>query len=118
VSRYDLASLRAAWWTLRAIRTARGNLRRPDFGADRIPLPPPVSANAGHAVRGVLARRHDSCLVRALVLQRWHAAHGERRDLVIGVTPPRQGFRAHAWIDGDPTCHEAGFIELLRRSGP
>jgi hypothetical protein len=36
------------------------------------------------------------------VLQAWDAAHGRSRDLVIGITGP-DGFRAHAWLDGDPT---------------
>jgi hypothetical protein len=39
--------------------------------------------------------------VNAIVLQTWEAAHGRRRDLVIGTTGP-DGFHAHAWLDGDP----------------
>jgi len=53
--------------------------------------------------------------MRALVLQTWHAAQGQPRDLVIGVTPPGEDFKAHAWLDGDPPCEHEGFIELLRR---
>lgn len=113
-----MASLRAGWWTVRAMRRARDNLGRPGFGADHIPPPPQVGAEAGHAVRSLLRRRPQTCLVQALVLQRWHAAHGDRRDLVIGVTAPSRGFRAHAWIEGDPACHNVGFVELLRRPGP
>lgn len=35
------------------------------------------------------------------MLQAWEAAHGRRRDLVVGITGP-DGFRAHAWLEGDP----------------
>jgi len=54
--------------------------------------------------------------VRASVLQAWDAAHGHPRDLIIGVTAPAAGFRAHAWLDGEPAGEE--FEELLRRSPP
>lgn len=52
-------------------------------------------------MRGGLRRRRESCLVNAIVLQAWEAAHGRTRDLVIGTTGPN-GFRAHAWLEGDP----------------
>ena len=52
-------------------------------------------------MRGALRRWHESCLVNAIVLQTWEAAHGRRRDLVVGVTGPN-GFSAHAWLQGDP----------------
>ena len=42
-------------------------------------------------------------------------AAGGPRELVIGVTSPRNGFRAHAWLEGDPPCHSEGYDELLRR---
>ncbi|CAN5649373.1 hypothetical protein BH20ACT23_BH20ACT23_14520 [soil metagenome] len=62
--------------------------------------------------------RTATCLERATVLQAWYAAQGQRRDLIIGVTAPQTGFRAHAWLDGDPPCHTEGFHELLRRPLP
>lgn len=52
-------------------------------------------------MRGALRRWHETCLVNAIVLQAWEAAHGRRRDLVVGVTGP-DGFHAHAWLQGDP----------------
>ena len=52
-------------------------------------------------MRGALWRMRESCLVNAIVVQAWDSAHGRRRDLVIGITGP-DGFRAHAWLDGDP----------------
>jgi hypothetical protein len=52
-------------------------------------------------MRAALWRMRESCLVNAIVVQAWDSAHGRRRDLVVGVTRP-DGFRAHAWLDGDP----------------
>ena len=49
----------------------------------------------------MLRRTGDSCLVRAIVVQAWEAAHGRHRDLIVGVTGATD-FRAHAWLDGDP----------------
>jgi hypothetical protein len=46
-------------------------------------------------------------LVNAIVLQAWEAAHGRRRDLVIGTTGP-EGFRAHAWLEGGPDLKVEG----------
>ena len=114
----DLPTLRASWWTLRAARRARRAL--PESGAEPVELPP-VPALPPHArrgVEGVLRRTRATCLVAATVRQAWHAAQGEPRDLVIGVTPPGGGFRAHAWLEGDHPCHSAGFEELLRRPAP
>jgi Transglutaminase-like superfamily len=45
--------------------------------------------------------------VKSIVLQAWEAAHGRRRDLVVGVTDSA-GFRAHAWLEGDPVHADAG----------
>ena len=50
-----------------------------------------------------------------MISQAWLEAHGESRDIIIGVTRPSSGFRAHAWLDGDPPCHDEGFVELTRR---
>jgi Transglutaminase-like superfamily len=117
--RADLSTLRAAWWALRSARRARKRLDRDGLeAAVTLPSTPPVPDEAGRGVYAVLRRREDTCLVRSMVLQRWHAAHGRRRDLIVGVTAPSQGFEAHAWLDGDPPCEEAGFQELLRRPAP
>lgn len=108
----SLATLRAAWWAQRALLRARRQLSRHGVESIALPAPPRVSQ---HAVRGVLAllrRRRHSCLERALVLQRWLAAHGESRDVVIGVRSPRERFGAHAWLDGDESGE--AFHELRR----
>jgi hypothetical protein len=108
----DLPTLRAAWWTLRALRRARRGLGRRTLATPTLPAPPPLPASSVRGVGVVLRRRPASCLERALVLQRWEAAQGHPRDVVIGVTSP-DDFSAHAWLDGDPG--ESGeFAELLR----
>jgi hypothetical protein len=66
-------------------------------------------------VRAVLRRRGDSCLVRSIILQAWYAAHGEQRDLIVGVTEPGEAFSAHAWLDGEAPHGSEPFDELLRR---
>lgn len=109
----DVPALRAAAWTIRATRSARRTSRR-GIRAARVPAPPALPAEAARGVTGVLRRRNDTCLVRALVLQAWHASQGSEREVIIGVTAPSQGFRAHAWLDGDPACHDEPFEELTR----
>jgi len=61
-------------------------------------------------VLAVLKRLDPSCLERSLVLQRWLAAHGDYREIVIGVTGA-DAFRAHAWLDGE---EGPGFHEIAR----
>jgi hypothetical protein len=114
----DLPSLRAAWWTVRAVRQARRRVR-PDGLQRKRPLPPvpAVPERAWPGVAAVLRRLDSSCLVRAQVMQAWHASHGRRRDVVIGVTAPDEDFRAHAWLDGDEPCADS-YTELTRISIP
>jgi Transglutaminase-like superfamily len=65
-------------------------------------------------VEALLRHRRHTCLEAALVRQRWLAARGIDREIVIGVTSPRQGFVAHAWIDGEDTGAPERFSELTR----
>lgn len=113
--RWHPATLAAAAWAMLASRRARRG-----YEATTAPpkLPPGAGwlpAGAKRGVLAVLARRRERCLVRATVLQGWEAAHGRLGDMVIGVTAPSRGFRAHAWLDGDPPCCSAEFVELTRR---
>jgi Transglutaminase-like superfamily len=48
-----------------------------------------------------------------MVLQQWHAAHGEAREVVIAVGRPDGGFRAHAWLEGEPEA-AADLEEFIR----
>ena len=112
----DLPTLRAAWWTLHALRVARRTLRRDGVHAVVLPAPPPLPAESELGVRAALTRLGATCLEQSLVRQSWLAAHGKPRDVVIGVTGPRQGFKAHAWLDGDDDegAAIAEFRELTR----
>jgi Transglutaminase-like superfamily len=62
-----------------------------------------------------IARRTDpTCLERALVLQAWGVAHGEPRDVVIGVNGREDRFAAHAWLEGEPDGEPGPYSELMR----
>jgi len=111
VARGVVWGLRARRRVVRALDDARaGRIEVPDSGSIR-----PAGIRG---VRLVLRARRASCLVDALVRQRWHAAHGSRLGLVIGVTPLWAGFSAHAWLEGDPPWSGAGFTELAWRPAP
>jgi hypothetical protein len=109
--RLDLDTVRAAWWTLRALRTVRRRLRGTPLRDVRVPAPPTLPLKAERGVMMLLARQPHTCLERAFVLQRWLVSQGEEHDVVIGVTGPSD-FRAHAWVDGEQVPD--GFHELTR----
>jgi Transglutaminase-like superfamily len=109
--RFDPQALRAAWWALRALGRTRRQLRAGKLEDVVLAAPPALGPSADHGVNAVLRRARGTCLERSLVLQRWLAARGDARDVVIGVSAPATGFRAHAWLDGEPA---GDFDELLR----
>lgn len=115
MTRVNYNTLRAAWWTVRAIRSARRQLADRPFDEIFLPPAPKQRAGSGRGVAAVLRRRPATCLVQATVRQAWLGAQGQPRDLVIGVTAPQRGFKAHAWLDGDTPCHHDEFRELVRR---
>lgn len=110
------ARLRAAWWALGAARSVRRQLSS-GLPIEQVVVPavPSLPSEAGRAVGGLLRRSRFSCLVRTVVRQAWFAAHGDRRELVIGVKAPGESFAAHAWLEGDPAGEHEGFRELARR---
>jgi hypothetical protein len=111
----DLADARAALWAWRAVRGARAQLRDGAVRDVRLPAPPPVARRAERAVRRVLSRLEPSCLEGALVRQRWLAAHGVARDVVVGTEGASRGpFAAHAWLDGEAQPDGHRFVEILR----
>lgn len=114
-----LSTARAAWWTVRAARRTKRSLGSEplEAAAGSLPRVPSLPEGAVRGVHGVLRRRAERCLVRALIVQAWEGAHGRPRDLVIGVTSPRDRFHAHAWLDGAPASETAGFCELVRLPG-
>lgn len=109
------SSLRAAWWSLRAARRARRALAAGEFESISLPRVPRLPERAHRGVAAALRDERYTCLERALVRQAWHAAQGDRRDVVIGVRAPSAGFAAHAWLDGDAPCHAEAFAELARK---
>jgi hypothetical protein len=112
--RLDPHALRAAWWANHALTNARRALARRELEEIVLATPPRLPATAERGVQAVLRRRSATCLERSLVLQRWHAAHGDRRDVVIGVNGATADFSAHAWLDGEQLPPEARFDELVR----
>jgi hypothetical protein len=113
----DLASLRAAWWARSALLEARRSLARGELTGIALTAPPSLPPHARRGVEALLRRRRHSCLEAALVRQRWLAAHGEPREVAIGITAPSQGFTAHAWVVDvdDPT---AGTYHEIARLQP
>jgi hypothetical protein len=114
--RLTISNLRAALWTLRALRVVKKELRVGRWESIELARVPGVPQTSRRAVESVLRRTGATCLPTAILRQAWLTAHGSPRDLVIGVTPPSRGFEAHAWLEGDPPCHTERFEELLRRS--
>ena len=110
-----LASVRAAWWAHRAARRVRSHLAVDGLDQLAVLPPPPLPSGCRRRVVAVLGLRRDTCLVRSAVLQEWDLDHGRPRDLIIGVTAPGPGFRAHAWLDGDPPAATDGLDEFTRR---
>lgn len=97
--RFHPANLRAAWWAMRATRRTRRRLAAEGLDAAlRLAPPPPLPAEAERGVRAALQRAGATCLVSAILLQVWKAAHGQERDLVVGVGGAAE-FRAHAWLE-------------------
>ena len=118
MARLDLSTLRAALWTARALRRAKRDLARLGLEGTRVPAPPPLPARARRGVLAVIARKPNTCLERALVLQRWEAAHGDASDVVIGVPAPGGDFVAHAWLESMPDGQAAGYHEIHRIPAP
>jgi hypothetical protein len=110
----DLPTLRAAWWTHRALRRVRADLKANGIRGAAAPEPPRLPSSARRGVLGILRREPSTCLERALVLQRWHASQGNPRDVVIAVKGPTRDFAAHAWLEGEPDGDIASFEELIR----
>ena len=104
------------WWTLRTWWRVHQRLARGPWAAAALPattaptgtMPP----HPGRAARLVLACCRATCLETALVRQAHAAGAGVAIDVIIGVTAPATGLRAHAWLDGDRV--DPGFVELCR----
>jgi hypothetical protein len=109
--RLDIPTLRAAYWTFRALRKTKRALKRDGYQSVELTDPPQLPPHARRGVDAILRREPNTCLERSIVLQRWLAAHGTPLAIVIGVTSPTD-FRAHAWLEGEQTPDD--FVELTR----
>ena len=108
----SLVDLRAASWTVLAITTAAASSERDRCKTSGFPGRPPWTITRSEACTPSSGAAHE--LPRAaLVLQRWHSAHGRPQDVVIGVAGSSSQFRAHAWL-GDEPQEGSGFRELAR----
>jgi hypothetical protein len=110
----DLAAVRAAWWTWRALRVVRRALASGEVRDIALPAPPRLPGRAVRGVERALRRSEPTCLERALVRQRWLAAHGRPVPIAIGVTSPAEGFQAHAWLIGEDDELSGRYHELTR----
>jgi hypothetical protein len=118
LARLDVPTLRAALWAFWALRLTKRDLARRGLEGARVPAPPALPGSAGRGVMAILRRRPSTCLERALVLQRWEAAHGAASDVVIGVPGPGGDFVAHAWLDSMPDGQAAAYHEIHRIPAP
>jgi hypothetical protein len=111
-----VCELRAAWWGYRALRDVRSRL---EAGQMEVGLTPPaLPARARRGLEAVLRRSHPTCLQAALVRQVWLGAQGVTCDVVIGVTAPSEGFRAHAWLeDAGNSTPRGPWHEITRLAG-
>jgi hypothetical protein len=111
------ALARATAWAVRARYRAYRSIRRGDVIDNQVPPAPALGQGARPAVTSVLLLTGSRCLSRSLVMQRWHEAQGDAYDVVIGVTPPSAGFKAHAWLEPrDEEAPDNGFTEIRRIS--
>ena len=114
-----LAKVRAAAWSRRAARAAKAQVQHADdLPTVTLPAPPSLEPKAIGGVRWALRLSRHTCLIESLVLQEWHRAQGDPRDLIIGVQGSADDFKAHAWLDGEEPSAEVEFVELLRRPTP
>jgi hypothetical protein len=113
----DVPTLRAMLWANRALGQIRRQLKRGELQSLEVAPAPRLPRTAALGVSEVLRRRRTTCLEEVLVIQRWKAAQNEPVDVIVGIKPGEDLFRAHAWIDGDGTVEE-GFEELFRVAPP
>lgn len=102
-------------WGMRARRRVTRALEAGRGARLEVPHSGRIGAGGLRGVRLVLRMFGDRCLVDALVRQQWHAAHGSKRALMIGVTAPSAGFTARAWLEGDPPSSPIGLAEPAHR---
>lgn len=108
----DGSPLRAAWWAFTELVRVRRSL--PQLGLRmEVSNPPQLPNHALFGVRVVMRLGRATCLERALIIQRWKSAHGDAREVIIGVANSGE-LTAHAWIDGEHPQNLERFAEIIR----
>ena len=107
---------RAAAWATQSLIRARRQLRLSGLRRLELPPPPRLQPSARRGVDAVLRRVPNTCLERALVLQRWHLAQGREVDVIVGVAGSTATFGAHAWLDGESPDADRPYAEIHRIS--
>ena len=113
-----LAEMRAARWADGALRDVRRELSNGPISPVVVAPVPELPARSRRGVDALLRIRRSTCLEAALVRQNWLAAQGDRRDVVIGVGAPADGFIAHAWLDGEEQAASSLHLSELTRLSP
>ncbi len=99
-------------WVLRTWWQVHRRLACGPWGDYALPVTVAPTAYSERAARRILACCRATCLEAALLRQARAAAAGNAPDVIVGVTAPARGFRAHAWVDGDRV--DPAFAELWR----
>ena len=118
--RYNPATLRAAWWTWRSVRSVKRRLSA-DGVRTTVRKPPAVPVGARQGVDAVLRRTAPTCLERCLVYQAWLAACALPCEVVVGIAPgdqPGSAMDAHAWLDFESDDPETTRYQEIHRISP
>lgn len=108
---------RTLFWSLRTVGRIRQQLPQRPFGDVVLTIPPASDVRSRSAMNAGLRLRRASCLEQALLRQRFDAANGVQRTLIIAVTSPANGFRAHSWLEGERQ-HDPSMREIVRLPAP
>ncbi len=110
-------SARTLFWSMRMVVRVRKQLPYKPFGEVLLSGPPASDPLSRSAMNAGLRLRRATCLEQALLRQRFDAANGLQRTLIIAVTNPADGFRAHSWLEGERQP-DPSMREIARHPGP
>jgi len=116
--RHALDVGRGLLWAWRSASDARTHLRVEGGVSAPVRPPPTLPVRSLRGVRWGLRLRHASCLERSLVLQRWFLAHGQEREVVVGVAVDGTTTLAHAWLAGEEHLNDREYTEMTRVPAP
>ena len=108
---------RTLLWSLRMVGRIREQVPQRSFRDIALSAPPALDRRSRSAVNAGLRLRRATCLEQALLRQRFDAANGVDRTLIIAVSSPANGFRAHSWLEGEPQ-RDQSLREIVRHPAP